>query len=179
MRGIVDGLATPQPLGPALPGLYQEDEFTRRFIAAFDDSLAPIFTTLDNLSAYLDPALTPDDFLDWLATWVAAVIDDTWDEARRRTSIARAAELYRRRGTALGLAAQVELVTGGTVEVIENGATGWSIDPGVALPGTARASLTIRVKVPDPASVDTVRLDRLVASAKPAHVPHSIDVAKG
>jgi phage tail-like protein len=179
MRGIVDGLATPQPLGPALPGLYQEDLFAQRLMEAFDGALAPVFTTLDNLAAYLDPALTPDDFLDWLATWVAAVIDDTWDEARRRRSIAQAADLYRRRGTALGLAAQVELVTGGAVEVIENGATGWSIDPGVALPGTARASLTIRVKVPDPAAIDTARLDRLVASAKPAHVPHSIEVAKG
>jgi phage tail-like protein len=179
MRGVVHGLATPHPLGPALPGLYQEDLFAQRLMEAFDGTLAPVFSTLDNLSAYLDPALTPRDFLDWLGSWVAAVIDDTWDESRQRTSIAQAADLYRRRGTALGLAAQVELVTGGSVEVIENGATGWSIDSGEALPGTARPSLTIRVKVRDPASVDTSRLDRLVASAKPAHVPHTIEVAKG
>ena len=40
-------------------------------------------------------------------------------------------------GTAAGLAGQVEIQTGGTVEIMENGATSWSVDPGGELPGSA------------------------------------------
>ncbi len=179
MRGHVPGLAVPRPLGSTLPGVYQEDAFTQRLTQAFDDVVAPVYETLDNLAAYVDPWLAPADYLDWLGGWVGAVIDETWDEGRRRAAIARAAELYRSRGTAMGLAAQVELVTGGTVEIVENGATAWSVDPGGALPGSAAPSLTVRIRVKDPATVDSARLDRLVAAAKPAHVPHTIEVVKG
>jgi phage tail-like protein len=32
--------------------------------------LAPVVATIDCLGAYLDPALTPEDFLRWLGGWV-------------------------------------------------------------------------------------------------------------
>jgi phage tail-like protein len=178
MRGYVPDLASPHPLGPSLPPLYLEDDFAQRLLLAFDDVLAPIHSSLDNLSAYLDPALAPDDFVDWLGEWVGAVMDATWEVERRRASVARAAELYGSRGTARGLAAQLELVTGGTVEIVENGGTTWSLDPSTPLPGTAEPNLSIRVVVADPAAVDGPRLDRLVAAAKPAHVPHSVEVVR-
>ena len=123
MRGHVDGLASPHDLGPSLPALYLDDSFAQRFISAFDDVLAPIHSSLDCLPAYLDPWLAPEDFVDWLSVWVGAVIDGTWDTERRRASVAHAAELYRLRGTSRGLAAQIELITGGAVEIVENGAS--------------------------------------------------------
>ena len=179
MRGLVPGLGSPHPIGLTLPGLYQDDSLAQRWTQAFDEVAAPIHATLDNLSAYVDPWLAPDDFVEWLAGWVGAVVDETWDEHRRRAAVAQAADLYRSRGTAAGLAAQVELVTGGSVEIVENGATAWSVDAGGALPGSPAPSLTVRIRVADPKAVDTTRLDRLVAAAKPAHVPHAIEVVKG
>ncbi len=179
MRGVVPGLATAHPLGATLPALYQDDDFAQRFLAGLDDVIAPVMSTIDNFDTYLDPALTPDDFLDWLSGWVGIVLDDSWDEARRRTIVARAAELYRMRGTATGLAGQVEIQTGGTVEIVENGATGWSVDPGGALPGSAEPLVVVRVTVPDPKTIDAARLDTLVAAAKPAHVLHRIEIIKG
>ncbi len=176
MRGLVAGLPSPRPLGDGLPALYREDDLARRLTIGFDDALGPVFSTLDNLDAYVDPWLTPEDFLDWLAGWVGAVIDETWDVPRRRAAVAQAVDLYRRRGTALGLASGVELVTGGEVEIIENGATAWSADPGGPLPGDPEPTLTVRVRIPDPGTVDVVRLDLLVAAAKPAHVPHAIEI---
>jgi phage tail-like protein len=178
MRGFVPGLGNPHPYGPSLPALYQEDDFAQRFVSAFDDVIAPVQSSIDNLSAYLDPALAPEDFVEWLAEWVGAVIDGTWDVERRRASVAQAAELYRSRGTAKGLAAEVGLITGGTVEIVENGGTAWSLDPSKALPGTPQPNLVVRVSVADPTSVDVSRLDRLVAAAKPAHVPHTVEVVK-
>jgi phage tail-like protein len=176
MRGHVDGLASPHELGPSLPALYFEDSFAQRLTSAFDDVMAPIHASLDNLDAYVDPWLAPDDFVEWLSEWVGAVVDQTWDSDRRRASVAYASELYRLRGTARGLAAQVELVTGGSVEIVENGATAWTLNPTEGLPGTADQHLVVRVTVPNPKALDMARLDRLVLAAKPAHIPHTIEV---
>ena len=65
-------------------------------------------------------------------------VDDSWTIERRREVVARAVELYRLRGTATGLQEQIEIHTGGTVEIIENGGTAWSIDPGGELPGSRK-----------------------------------------
>ena len=67
MRGAIPGLDTSVPFGPMLPAIYQEDEFSMRFVAGFDDVLAPVLLALDCLIDYFDPALTPTDFLEWLA----------------------------------------------------------------------------------------------------------------
>ncbi len=179
MRGFVPGLETPHPLGPSLPALYQDDDFVQRMLGGLDSVLAPVFSTIDNFDAYLDPRLTPDDFLSWLGGWVGIALDEGWDEDRRRAIVGRAVELYRLRGTAAGLAGQVEIQTGGTVEIVENGATGWSVDPGGELPGSADPQMVVRVTVGDPKAIDAQRLDQLVAAAKPAHVLHRIEIVKG
>lgn len=179
MRGLVEGVPSPHPLGPSLPALYQDDAFAQRWLDGLDQVLAPIFLTLDNFDAYLDPWLTPADFLGWLAGWVGIVLDESWDEPRRRAIVARAVELYRMRGTAAALAGQVEIQTGGSVEIIENGATSWSVDTGGDLPGSPEPLVVVRVTVPDPKTIDAARLDALIAAAKPAHVLHRIELVKG
>jgi phage tail-like protein len=177
MRGIVDGLSSPHPMATALPAIYQEeDPFTVRFTQAFDDSLAPIFSTLDNLPAYFDPRYAPEDFLGWLAGWVAIELDETWEVERRRVAVRSGADLLRRRGTAGGLAAEIELATGGQVEIEENGGSGWSLDAGSPMTGSARPALLVRLRVGDPAGVDQDRLEQIVDAAKPAHVPHRIEI---
>jgi phage tail-like protein len=178
MRGTIPGLASPHPLGPALPALYQEDAFAQAMLTALDEVLAPIVNTLDNLDSYFDPHLTPDDFLTWIGSWVGIAIDETWSVERRREVVARAVELYRLRGTAVGLGQQVEIYTGGTVEIVENGGTAWSIDPGGELPGSPKPLLVVRVRVDDPKALDPQRLDALVAAAKPAHVEHRVEIMK-
>ena len=133
-RGLVRTLSSPHPLGEALPALFQEDGFTQRFMSAFDSSLAPIFATLDNLTAYLDPWLAPPDFLEWLGSWFGLVLDEAWSVDRRRAVLANAFEFYRMRGTVKGLKAQVETLTGGTAEIIDTGGVATSTKAGEALP---------------------------------------------
>jgi phage tail-like protein len=176
MRGLIDGLESPHPLGHALPALFQDDGFTQHFTAGLDDVLAPVFCTLDNLDAYFDPTLAPADFIVWLAGWVGLNLDENWPVERQRALIAQAAELYRWRGTVRGLAAHVALYTGTEPEIVDNGGCAWSKTPGAPLPGTAEPRLTVRIRVPDPSSVDRRRIDAIVASAKPAHVLHEIEV---
>ncbi len=180
-------LANPHPLAETLPGVYRDswiderrrtarEPFGPRFIAAFDDVLAPILATLDNLDAYLDADTAPEDFLVWLGEWVAASVDAGWTEDRRRAFVGQAAELYRRRGTAAGLHDHLQIVTGGVVEIVENGASSWSARSDGKLPGSPEPVVVVRVTVDDPGSIDRARLDALVHASKPAHVVHRVEV---
>lgn len=175
MRGSVPGLSTPYPLGGLLPAILQEDEFAMRWTAGCDDVIAPVVGVLDCIEAYVDPWLTPADFLSWLVGWVGAMVDETWTDERRRTAVADAVGLHRARGTAAGLRAQLELATGGTVELVESGGVSWSTTPSDALAGGA-PQLAIHVTVADPAAVHLGALQSMVDAAKPAHLTHTIEV---
>lgn len=173
-RGEVAGLLSRQPIATTLPAIYQEDEFTQRFTAGLDEVLAPVLSTLDNLTAYLDPALAPEDFVEWLASWVGLVVDENWSVERKRRLVAQTVELYSARGTARGLAALVELYTGERPEVEDSGGASWSATPNGPFPGRAEPSLKLTVRAS--ADIDEVRLRALVAAAVPAHVAHTVEV---
>lgn len=177
-RAHVPALISPHPLGGFLPALYQEDDFAQALTTGLDGVLAPIFSSLDNFEAYLDPALAPEDFLDWLGSWMGLVVDETLPLDRRRAFVSRAQELYRIRGTPKGLAAHVAVFTGGEVEIEETGGTAWSVQSGSALPGSAGFAFLVRVSVDDPATVDQPVVNALVAAAKPAHLTHRVEVVR-
>jgi phage tail-like protein len=177
-RGLVYDLRSPHPLIEHLPSLYQDDSFTRRFLSAFDAAFAPVFATLDNLPWYFDPWLAPPDFLDWLASWFGMAMDESWSVERRRPMVAKAFDFYRMRGTAAGLKAQIEALTGGEVELHETGGVHTSTTAGAAFPGSPNFAVLVRVTVDDPKSVNLSRLDALVGQAKPAHVTHKIELVK-
>ncbi|MCU1496026.1 MAG: repeat domain protein [Acidimicrobiaceae bacterium] len=172
----MDGLASPYKFGELLPSIYQEDEFTMRWISAFDDVLAPVVSVLDNVESYFDPALAPLDFVDWLASWVGVELDETWPEGAKRELVAHAVELFRIRGTIEGLARHVAIYTGAEPEIRESGGCSWSLEANSDLPGNVRPSLVVRVRVADVSTVDERRLDRIVLASKPAHVPHRVEV---
>jgi phage tail-like protein len=179
MRGRIPDLVNPHPLGLALPAVYHEDDLAQRLLAAFDDVLAPLPMTVDNFTAYLDPLLTPLDFLPWLAGWAGLELDENWSEEQQRRLVASAVALYRWRGTRRGI---VELlhhflaIETDTIEVTDSGGVAWSVAPGATPGGSSPPTLSVRVRVPDPASIDNARLDWLVAAAKPAHVAHEVEV---
>lgn len=178
MRRSVDGLLTPQPLEKVLPPVLADDDFAVRFVSGFDDVLAPIFSTLDNLGAYLDPGLAPEDFVAWLGSWVGVAGDEREPTERRRRLVAAAAGLVRRRGTAGGLVEEISLHIGAPAEVVDSGGCTWSATPGQAPPDSGPAQVTVRVRVPDPSVFDRYHLEAVVAAALPAHVSHEIEVLK-
>jgi phage tail-like protein len=175
MRGAIPDLPTPYPMALALPSFMQEDGFAVRLTAGLDDVIAPIVSVLDCLDSYVDPLLAPGDFVDWLADWVGAPLDEHWVDDVRRRSILVAVSLHRLRGTTEGLRAIVELATGGDVEVVETGGATWSQSPTEDV-ASDNGTLVVRLTVDDPDRVRLRALDELVAASKPAHVPHSIEV---
>lgn len=176
MRGLIEGLATPHQLLQALPAVFHEDPFAVRLVAALDEVLAPEMLVLDNVDAYLDPHLAPPDFLEWLASWVGIVLDETWTIGQQRDMVARATQLYSLRGTKAGLAATVALYAGAEPEIEDSGGTAVSVSPDGPLPGSDTPMLTVRAHVGPGRNVDPRRLEALVRAAKPAHLPHTIEV---
>jgi phage tail-like protein len=176
MRGLVAGLPSPRPIGAELPALFQEDELCQRLTTAFDVALAPVFSTLDCFDTYLDPGLAPEDFVDWLASWVGVDIDETWTLERRRQLVTDAVALYRVRGTAVGLAAHIRLYTGATPELEESGGCAWSETAESALPGSAEPHIIVRLEVPDPSTINATTVNRIVADSRPAHLPYGVEI---
>ncbi len=179
-RGLIEGLPSPRPLIATMPGLYQDDPMVQAWLSALDEVLAPVFLTLDTFPAYLDPWLTPPDFVPWLAGWVGLVLDPAWPMGRRRAAIARAAELYRSRGTKDGVAAAVELATGVSPEVTESGGATWSAQPTSGPPTGADPAappyLLVRLRVPAGSAPDLSAARRAVELSAPAHVPATVEI---
>jgi phage tail-like protein len=178
-RDGVPGLPTPLPIAERLPAVYLDDDFTVRLTGALDEVLAPIFLTLDCFAGYLDPRLAPEDFVSWLADWVAFPVDESWTAGQRRELVAHAVQLHRWRGTKRGLAEHVKLLTGGDVDIADSGLCAWSDRAGGPLPGDGPPQVMVRVRVPDVSAVDQRRLRQVVVELVPAHVHVGVDVVEG
>ncbi|MGW1838104.1 phage tail protein [Streptomyces sp. NPDC002067] len=181
MRGSVDGLKSSLPLGPMLPAVFAEDVLAQHFVAGLDEVVAPIVNVLDCLDTYFRPSLAPADFTRWLGWWVGADTDgidesDAAGEALLRAAVAAAAHLHRIRGTRRGLAETVRLAFGVVPEISESGAAAWSARPRGPAPGERRPRLHVTLRLPAPTAADTHRLDALVAAARPAHMPYTVEV---
>jgi phage tail-like protein len=186
MRMAVD-CEVRNPVARQLPAVFQgdleasgPDGLLAALVEAFDRALAPALLVLDDLGVYLDPYLTPDDFLPWLLTWLAVPDDRSRTTAERRRIAAHAAGLYRGSGTRGGLREQLVEVLGWDVDVEENGATLATTDPDAALPGAPSLGLHVRVHAPAGIDVGDAAIARRVASIvqtlKPAHVPHTVEI---
>lgn len=175
----VPGLAARHPVGTLLPALYDDDGLAAAFTGAFDELLAPVQSTLDCLTAYVDAGQAPDDFVDWLAGWVGAPFDRWMPLWRRRQVLDATGELHRLRGTAAGVVRLLQVTLGATeVEVEGGGGTWWSTDPGASVP-EEMAAVVVRATVPAGEPEAQERAERLVATAVPAHVPFRVEVTPG
>ena len=98
-----------------LPAAYRDDGESASFLDRFLANIEGIYTTLEgrleNIQALFDARTAPGEDLAWLATWLGIVLDGNWDEGRQRVLIACAPELFRLRGTRLGLIRAIRLAT--------------------------------------------------------------------
>jgi phage tail-like protein len=160
-----------------LPAIFHEDPFAVRWLAAFDDVISAIDTTLDCFPAYIDPALNPRDFLAWIGSWLGAEPDEEMSETQRRALVAALVGLHARRGTASAIRELVELQLPAHCEVIEGGGSQVSLGPGAPLPGTAASIFLVRITAIGTALSDHQRRRArlIVDAARPAHLPVSVE----
>lgn len=111
-----------------LPAVYQEDpassEFLERFLSIFETAFYGLETEISSVFKYFDPDTTPESFLTWLASWLNLGLEEEWPEVRKREFIRRASELYKLKGTSLGIQRLVEIYTGHTPFLLEHSRIG-------------------------------------------------------
>jgi phage tail-like protein len=100
-------------------------DFLERYLELFDRQRATVSDQIDRVASLFDPRAVPardgdGDFLGWLAGWVGMAFEEELPVARRRRLVREAAALYRRRGTADGVARFVSLFCGVEVRVLEH-----------------------------------------------------------
>ncbi len=175
-----------------LPALYHDDEFLARFLMLFESFLSPIERQIDHLSFYLDPRLTPPDFLPWLASWLDLTLDERWPEEKQRRLIGAAVSLYRKRGTKRGLQEALELYTGVRPQIVERRAQNFSLGEGAVLGlGTALGrsnrphTFTVSLHLPPVTGADGADEERreterrrviesIIEAEKPAHTGYTL-----
>jgi phage tail-like protein len=107
-----------------LPNIFKKydrknDAFLSRYLWIFHHLLNSITIKLDNLDDYFNPINTNSEFFSWLATWFSVNLDFDVPEEKMRFVVKEAVNLYRWRGTALGLAKYLEIVSGIKPEIRE------------------------------------------------------------
>ncbi|HEY0111316.1 MAG TPA: phage tail protein, partial [Fibrella sp.] len=86
-----------------LPAVFKADDqsrwFLERFLSIFQTTWDDLEKHIENIPAYFDPAAVPDDFLSYLAEWLAMPLEGEWNFAQKRRLLMAAPKLYSRRGT--------------------------------------------------------------------------------
>ncbi|MFE5826861.1 hypothetical protein ACFQ7B_34620 [Streptomyces erythrochromogenes] len=193
-RGGPTGLEAAPEVPPLVPGSrslrailpesYRQGDFADRFLAGFDDTLAPAITILDCLDSYFDPRTAPDAFVTWMLSWSGTSLPACVGSQGRRNALLLGYRLHGLRGTAAGLDLLVRHVLGGAVELTESGGTYCAAgpdDPSVPVSGPAWAR--VRVVLPYGASMGrrgvAEDVEDLVRDWMPAHVTAHVVVEDG
>lgn len=99
-----------------LPSIYRENSqsagLLARFLTLFESLFVDVETEIQGLARLFDPRSAPSEFLSWLAGWLALEVAEKWDEGRKREAIAKAFELYAKRGTVEGLRESLRFFAG-------------------------------------------------------------------
>jgi phage tail-like protein len=123
---------------PLLPAIYARNEtsnvFLTRALAACESAMDVESRLIDDLPLLFDPDAATDilprpTWLEWLAQWVDADLEESWDDATRRSVAARAFRMHARRGTKEGIRRLVALHTGSKPFITEVAAAGglWAL----------------------------------------------------
>jgi phage tail-like protein len=99
-----------------LPAFYRRDEPTRHllgcWLSLFQSEFGDLELKLKEMSRRFDPAVAPEEFLPWLAGWMAFEPPPGRSAQELRRLLPRIHDIYNRRGTLAGLGHLIELYTG-------------------------------------------------------------------
>lgn len=145
---------------------------TVEFAGTVDEMLGPVRQLLDRFDDHLDPRIAPRPLLDWLASCFGV------DAGRhQRAVLAALAEIHDGWATRRGLTALVSAFAGtATVEILDNGGTAWSREPGGTMPDDGSFALVVRIATTDKTAIDVRRLDSVLSTAVPAHLRYRIEL---
>ncbi len=197
----------PSTLLQYLPGIFQEDEFLGQFLLAFESVLLRpandvgipplpgdkrdkvyrgLEETIAGISSFFSPLKVEDEeFLPWLAGWVAISLRADLDVLRQRDFIARAVWLYRLRGTKQGLEEAVRLYTrlGPTIDeqlagfqIGKTSTVGEDTRLSSGAPHFFRARILLSTTNPEELSRQSQVVRDILDMEKPAHTNYVLEV---
>jgi phage tail-like protein len=110
-----------------LPSIFHEDKFLVEYLSAFEKVLIgfgdPHHPGLEEIVAdiakHFDPQKAPEEFLPWLATWMAFGLRADLDVKHQRDFLTQIISLYKKRGTPESLSRLLKLFTGGEPTILE------------------------------------------------------------
>jgi len=146
-----------------LPEIYHggPNSFITRFLALLESILSPIEWNIDNFDLYLDPKAAPASFLPWLANWYEMTFDESWSEASQRQLLAEAHTIYPRRGTVWALRRILEIYSGVTPDINDQ--------------GRSLEAFTFTVRFPlREQQINRTAIERIINANKPAHTNYSL-----
>jgi len=171
-----------------LPRIYQqsatEGSFLRGFLYVVQNIMDGVSRRVDNIHQLFDPRSTDEEFLPWLAGWLAISLNSEWSELQTRKMLLAATRLFPYRGTSYCIREFVRIYSGCEVEINEND---WpfkgfrigvhstiGIDT-VILPAMNLSHCFV-VKLDRAASEvseeEIIRIHRIIQSQKPAHTSY-------
>lgn len=184
-----------QSLVRFLPSVFQmsgvgvDSDFLRRFLWIFHHQYETLQDQVDEMDKLFRPLDTREEFLPWLASWLALTLDADWPVSRKRKLIRRAAELYAIRGTARALRSFLEIFTGLAPEIDENrwpfrgfrvGVSSVIGEDAVILPPMNKSHCFV-VKLPfavDEVTEDELmKIHQIIQNEKPAHTVYWLEFA--
>lgn len=180
-----------------LPAIFSEDPFLGRFLLAFEhvltgldgDGVEPrqgLEETIADIAKLFDPQETREDFLQWLAGWVALDLRADWTPDQQREFLARIVPLYRRRGTKANLAELLRIYTGLTPTITEGADTAFqigvhsTIGVDTQIGGSTPHYFHVTVTMPNPDPATLQRQSKIVTALielqKPAHTTYGLTI---
>ncbi len=175
-----------------LPIILQKDAIIGRFLLAFENILSGLNETpereqiitantknlqgleeiIDNIHLYFNPQETPEEFLPWLAGWVALSLRDDWELKFKKAFIQEIVRLYRLRGTKQGLIKILQIYLensgfGKTVEVF---------DEFDYFPNYFQVQLTLKDPDPDQYWRQAKIAKAIIDREKPAHTFYTLKI---
>lgn len=158
----------------ALPGVYQDDDLTMRFVGSFEHVLDPIAALLDGLPEHFHPDYAPRPLLDLLAAWLGIEIDEKQGLGARREAVRMAGETARRRGTVKGLELTLKLnFPGVPLRVEDEGGVCWSLDGAAVKAGSSRFVVYVDMPIPEDRQV---AIARCIEREKPVETSYRLRV---
>ena len=106
-----------------LPAIYQEEDFTYRYLSIFDSMFQDMEEEIEGLPRQLKPDSASAEFLDCLAHWLCLEPEDGDQELRRR--MPEALDAFENMYTVSGIRTTVKNLTGHQPIIIEH----FSVDP--------------------------------------------------
>jgi P2-related tail formation protein len=105
------------------------------------------------------------EWLPWMASWFGIVLEDHWNEARKRSLLMRVMDVYRWRGTSYGLERVIEACVG--------------VRPRIDV--APDNPFVFRVSVRPPHDADAYfehDLNEIIAAHKPAHAGYQLEILR-